>query len=183
MKPALLHPPNKTILLIALVTWLVSGCQPDPTVPTPIPTWTASPTASEAITVYFIDPSDPNAASYRGGVDEILVDAIGQAQAAVDLAVYDLNLWSVRDALIAALPVEHDKMGRVKVDKLFQVAGFVEDGDDQGNLYPSCYVHLRNYNTNPLFRPSQKAGWSGSVYMSGSLTSGIDLNTIECGVP
>ena len=28
--------------------------------------------------------------------------------------------------LIAALPVEHDKMGRVKVDKLFQVAGYAD---------------------------------------------------------
>ena len=44
----------------------------------------------------------PGAASYRGGPDEDLAAAIDQARLSVDAAIYDLNLWSIRDALIAA---------------------------------------------------------------------------------
>jgi phosphatidylserine/phosphatidylglycerophosphate/cardiolipin synthase-like enzyme len=52
--------------------------------------------------VYFTDPSSPSASSYRGGPDQALAAAIGQARISVDMAIYDLNLWSIRDALINA---------------------------------------------------------------------------------
>ncbi len=52
--------------------------------------------------VYFSDPTAPSAGTLRGGPDAFLVEAINDARLSVDLAVYDLNLWSVRDALIAA---------------------------------------------------------------------------------
>jgi len=52
--------------------------------------------------VYFTDPSSPNAKSLRGGPDADLAAAIDAARLSVDVAVFDLNLWSVRDALVAA---------------------------------------------------------------------------------
>jgi phosphatidylserine/phosphatidylglycerophosphate/cardiolipin synthase-like enzyme len=52
--------------------------------------------------VYFTDPTSPVAESYRGGPDEQLANAIDAARLSVDMAIYDLNLWSIRDALIGA---------------------------------------------------------------------------------
>ncbi len=52
--------------------------------------------------VFFTDPDDPAASRYRGGPDEDLVEAISAARLSVDVAVMDLDLWSLRDALIEA---------------------------------------------------------------------------------
>lgn len=55
-----------------------------------------------SIEVYFSDPGRLDARSYRGGPDQALADAIDAARASVDAAVHDLNLWSIRDALLEA---------------------------------------------------------------------------------
>lgn len=52
--------------------------------------------------VYFSSPQDPRSSTYRGGPDSALVDTLDEAQFSIDVAVYHLNLWSVRDALIRA---------------------------------------------------------------------------------
>jgi len=52
--------------------------------------------------VYFSDPGGPNSDSLRGGPDQELAGAIEAARLSVDIAAYELNLWSVRDALIQA---------------------------------------------------------------------------------
>jgi len=52
--------------------------------------------------VYFTDPDDPSSKSLRGGPDRDLADAIRTARASVDIAVLQLNLWSIRDALLEA---------------------------------------------------------------------------------
>lgn len=52
--------------------------------------------------VYFTDPNSPNADTLRGGPDAPLVEAIEAARFSIDLAAYDLDLWSLRDALIEA---------------------------------------------------------------------------------
>jgi phosphatidylserine/phosphatidylglycerophosphate/cardiolipin synthase-like enzyme len=75
---------------------LLSSClgdAPDPTDPTPTQPW---------YDIYFTDPDNPSAASYRGGPDEVLAEAIRQARLSIDLAVYNFNLWSLRDALLEA---------------------------------------------------------------------------------
>ena len=54
------------------------------------------------ISVYFTVPQGSGSQSLRGGPDEALAQAIHDARLAVDLAVYDLDLWSLRDALLAA---------------------------------------------------------------------------------
>jgi len=51
--------------------------------------------------VYFTDPDAPYAGTLRGGPDEDLAEAINQARLSVDIAIDNLNLWSLQDALIA----------------------------------------------------------------------------------
>jgi phosphatidylserine/phosphatidylglycerophosphate/cardiolipin synthase-like enzyme len=68
---------------------------------TPTSTAPASP-SSEWIRVYFTEPDGPGASSLRGGPDADLVAAIEAARLSVEVAVFELDLWSVRDALIAA---------------------------------------------------------------------------------
>lgn len=58
--------------------------------------------AADWYEIYFSDPYSPAAATYRGGPDAELARAIGRARLSVDLAIYELNLWSVRDALLDA---------------------------------------------------------------------------------
>jgi hypothetical protein len=52
--------------------------------------------------LYFSDPNGLGAEELSGGPDEALAAAIGEARLSVDLAVYQINLWSIRDALLAA---------------------------------------------------------------------------------
>jgi len=61
--------------------------------------------------VYFTDPQAPGASEYEGGVDEALATAIDAAHASVDVAIYNLNLWSIRNALLDA----HDRGVLVRV--------------------------------------------------------------------
>lgn len=52
--------------------------------------------------VFFSRPQDPLSGTYQGGPDEALVEALDKAQFSIDMAIYHLNLWSIRDALIRA---------------------------------------------------------------------------------
>jgi phosphatidylserine/phosphatidylglycerophosphate/cardiolipin synthase-like enzyme len=55
------------------------------------------------IRVYFTNPRYPEEeADRRGGIDEDLVSVIDQAESTIDLVVYDFDLESVADALVAA---------------------------------------------------------------------------------
>jgi phosphatidylserine/phosphatidylglycerophosphate/cardiolipin synthase-like enzyme len=53
-------------------------------------------------TVYFTDPASPTAEEHRGGPDERLAAAIDQAVQSVDMAMYNLSLVSITDALLRA---------------------------------------------------------------------------------
>lgn len=88
-------------LLLSLALY---SCTPQaPHVLEPLPTTTAISSAGEDwYQVYFSDPNSPAADKYRGGPDEALAEAIDQARFQVDVAAYDFDLWSLRDALIAA---------------------------------------------------------------------------------
>lgn len=160
---------NRKNLLLCVVLMLVCGCQPNPGAPTPSAAWTASPVASEAITVYFTNPDDPEAASYRGGVDEILAEAIAQAQAEVVLAVYDLNVWSVRDALISAhqrgvtvrMVTESDNLDELEIQDLRE-AGIQVLGDRREGLMHNKFVIIDRWEV-----------WSGSTNLT---TGGVYRN-------
>ncbi|MBE0410852.1 MAG: phospholipase [Anaerolineales bacterium] len=58
--------------------------------------------AGDWYSVYFADPGSPNSLSYRAGPEEHLAAAIDQARLSVDVAIYDFDLWRLRDALLAA---------------------------------------------------------------------------------
>ncbi|MFA9490655.1 MAG: phospholipase D-like domain-containing protein [Anaerolineales bacterium] len=68
---------------------------------------TLSPTRQESAesewyALYFSDPMTPESRSLRGGPDEVFAAAIREASYSVDVAAYDFDLWSMRDALIDA---------------------------------------------------------------------------------
>ena len=52
--------------------------------------------------LYFSNPQDPLAKTFRGGPEQALIEALDNARFSIDMAIYHLNLWSVRDALIRA---------------------------------------------------------------------------------
>lgn len=60
---------------------------------------------------YFTAPDAPEAETLRGGPDQELAQAVDSALYTVDMAVFRLDLWSVRDALIRA----HERGLRVRV--------------------------------------------------------------------
>lgn len=169
MKTALCYPAKRTALLLAVVILLSSSCQPNGAAPTAISTEIPAPGQSEAISIYFTDPTDPAADSYRGGIDEILVAAIDQAQAAVDLALYDLNLWSLRDALIAAhqrgvtvrMVTESDNLDEPEMQQLRE-AGIEVLGDRREGLMHNKFVIIDRWEV-----------WSGSTNLT---TSGVYRN-------
>ncbi len=71
--------------------------KPSTTIPT-----TASVEDEPWMEVFFTQPDAPQAQSKRGGADASLAEAIDRARLSVDLAMYNLNLWNVRDALLNA---------------------------------------------------------------------------------
>lgn len=89
--------------------------------------------------VYFTDPTAPGTAYYEGGPDEALVEAIDGARLTLDVAAYDLNLWSIRDALLRAwrrgvnirMVVEHDNLNGEEIQRL--IAAGIPVESDQNN--------------------------------------------------
>ena len=89
--------------LLTLLSLLVASCTTEAVTPLPlVPTTTQVTESAAPIEVFFSNPDAPNAHKYRGGPDEALAQAIREAKFSVNAALYDLNLWSIRDALIAA---------------------------------------------------------------------------------
>mgnify|MGYP000297784901 CR=1 FL=1 len=86
------------VVSLCLMGWS-SGCLDEGET---LPGGSATPTETPWIEIYFTNPKSPTAASYRGGPDKTLAEAIDQARLSVDMAAYDLNLWSLRDALLRA---------------------------------------------------------------------------------
>jgi phosphatidylserine/phosphatidylglycerophosphate/cardiolipin synthase-like enzyme len=103
--------------------------------------------ASDAIQVYFTDPTAPRAKDYKGGPDEILAAAIDQARLTVDVAAYNFNLWSIRNALIRAykrgvvvrIVMESDNMDSREVQEIDD-AGIPVVGDQHEGLMHNKFV-------------------------------------------
>ncbi len=106
-----------------------------------------TPETSSWYQVYFTDPTSPVADTYRDGPDEALASAIEAARLSVDVAIYDLNLWSVRDALISAhrrglkvrLVTESDNIDEQEIQELKQ-AGVEVLGDRREGLMHDKFV-------------------------------------------
>lgn len=68
----------------------------------PTQTTPPDPLISASIEVHFTRPSLVGPQILRGGPEEGLVEALDAAQRSVDMAIYDLDLENVRDALLRA---------------------------------------------------------------------------------
>lgn len=149
----------KIALPLLVLIFITLACLPSASLPE-----TVTPEAPAALdqdwyTVYFTDPSSPDASTYRGGPDQALAKAIDSARISVDVAIYDLNLWSIRDALIAAhrrgvavrLVTDSDNMDEQEVQELKE-AGIEVLGDRHENLMHDKFVVI-----------DQLEVWSGSM--------------------
>jgi phosphatidylserine/phosphatidylglycerophosphate/cardiolipin synthase-like enzyme len=87
------------VVVILLALYVVFHLQSS-TEPTPTPLINAADEGR--FSVYFTEPTSPSASSLRGGADAALAEAIDSARYSVDVAIYRLDLWSIRDALIRA---------------------------------------------------------------------------------
>lgn len=95
---------NRIVPIGLIVILILAGCR---RVPASVPAGTAAqpqavPAGSLPYRVYFSQSDQPQSRSLRGGPDAELAEAIDQARLSVDLAALNLDLWSLRDALIAA---------------------------------------------------------------------------------
>jgi phosphatidylserine/phosphatidylglycerophosphate/cardiolipin synthase-like enzyme len=147
-----------TFPLLAFIL-IACACSTTPGVQPPALTTPTTPLASNWYSVYFTNPESSTASSYRGGPDEDLAAAIDRARLSVDVAAYDLNLWSMRDALIAAhrrgsrvrVVVESDNMDEQEIQEL-KDAGITVVGDGHESLMHDKFVVI-----------DRSEVWSGSM--------------------
>jgi phosphatidylserine/phosphatidylglycerophosphate/cardiolipin synthase-like enzyme len=130
---------------------------------------------TEHYSIYFTNPEDPRANSYRGGPDEALARAIDQARLSVDVAAHQLNLWSIRDALLSAarrgvtvrMVVESDYLDEPEVQRLKE-AGIPVLGDRRESLMHNKFVIL-----------DRAEVWTGSMNFTTSDAYRNDNNLIR----
>lgn len=114
------------------------------------------------VDVYFSDPLSPTAQTKRGGPDQHLASAIDQARLSVDIAVYDLDLWSIRDALINAqrrgvvvrMVTDSDNLDEPEIQDLVD-AGISVRGDRRESLMHNKFIVI-----------DQRDVWTGSMNMT-----------------
>ncbi|MEW6716664.1 MAG: phospholipase D-like domain-containing protein [Chloroflexota bacterium] len=146
--------PNQSKFLYLLLAFVltIAACisvSPELSSPQPIATLPVSATALQEdwYTVLFTDPDSPNADTLRGGPDASLAAAINNARISVDIAIYDLNLWSIRDALIRAhqrgvivrVVTESDNLDEPEIQDLID-AGVPVLGDRREGLMHNKFV-------------------------------------------
>jgi len=139
---------TKFIPFIFILALTLAACTTQTITPLPpVPTATQITETSAQIDLYFSDPDDPDAGSYRGGPDEALAQAIRNAEFSLDAAIYHLNLWSIRNALIAAhdagvqvrVVAESDNLDEIEIQELGQ-AGIEVLGDRRESLMHNKFV-------------------------------------------
>jgi phosphatidylserine/phosphatidylglycerophosphate/cardiolipin synthase-like enzyme len=97
--------------------------------------------------VYFTDPDSPESGTLRGGPDAALAEAIRQARLSVEVAMDNLDLWSLRDALLDAhqrgvvvrVVVESDNLSSAEIQELLE-KGIPVRGDRNASLMHNKYV-------------------------------------------
>jgi phosphatidylserine/phosphatidylglycerophosphate/cardiolipin synthase-like enzyme len=117
------------------------------------------------------------AKNFEGGPDEVLAKAIDKARLSVDMAIYSLNLWSIRDALIHAhqrgatvrLVMESDNMDNKEIQQI-QEAGIPIIGDQHESLMHNKFVVIDHADV-----------WTGSMNytISGAYEDNNDLIRIR----
>jgi phosphatidylserine/phosphatidylglycerophosphate/cardiolipin synthase-like enzyme len=158
-----------------ILLFLAVGCVKDTPTEVFSPEYTSIPVRPTAApsgwyTVYFTDPTDPAAEYYSGGPDEALAAAIDQARLCVDVAVYDLDLSTISNALIYAhrrgvkvrVVTESDNMDSIatKIPVLAE-AGIPVIGDRRESLMHNKFTVIdrmevwsgsMNYTANDAYR-------------------------------
>jgi phosphatidylserine/phosphatidylglycerophosphate/cardiolipin synthase-like enzyme len=135
----------RVLLFVSLFLLLNACLLDDPEIPL-LPDVTPSGNDSW-YTIYFTNPDGLNARSLRGGPDHELATAIRRARLSVDIAAYDFNLWSLRDALIDAhrrgvtvrLVTESDNLDSKELQELIE-AGIPILGDRREGLMHNKFV-------------------------------------------
>lgn len=150
----------QVFVFAVLAPALLTGCKPPSAAVTPTPSLPmASVNGGDWLEVYFTEPGDPNAFDYRGGPDAALAKAVDQARVSVDAAVYDLNLWSLRDAFLDAhrrgltvrIVVESDNLDEPEIRTLIN-EGIPVLGDRREGLMHDKFVVL-----------DRREVWTGSM--------------------
>jgi len=142
------HPFLRPVSLLAgLLTLAAFACQLSPRLASiegrasPVAELSATQPVKSRYAVFFTDPASPDSKSLRGGPDKYLAEAIRSARASVDVAVLQLNLWSIRDALLEAhrkgvrvrLVTESDYLDEREIQQLIE-AGVPVLGDRREGL-------------------------------------------------
>jgi len=141
---------SQFIQFLLIFTIILTSCTPSTVgVPTPLPVRPEPELVSTTgwLEIYFTNPGSAHAANYEGGPDEPLAAAIDQARLSVDVAVYSLNLWSIRDALIHAhkrgvvvrMVMERDNMDNQEIQQIMD-AGIPIIGDQREGLMHNKFV-------------------------------------------
>ena len=143
----ILHQYALTILPMVLGIWL-GGCQPEPPswlepLPTTTPAEYTSP--NQLYSIYFTAPASED---FKGGPDRYLSEALDQARSQIDAALYDLNLWSVRNALIRAhergvsvrLVVESDSLDRSEIQELISAGIPIVPDQGEGLMHNKFFI-------------------------------------------
>jgi phosphatidylserine/phosphatidylglycerophosphate/cardiolipin synthase-like enzyme len=114
--------------------------------------------------LYFTDPADPVSLQFTGGVDERLVEAVDAARLSIHLAMYNLSLNNVRDALIRAhrrgvdvrLVTESDNLDGDDLQRLIE-AGIPVLGDRREGIMHNKFMVI-----------DRTEIWTGSMNYTGS---------------
>jgi len=134
--------------LMLFIFLLTSACQANNPVyldPVEIPDLTQGAEQGSLIRVYF---TDPDLEGFRGGPDSHLEAALDGARYEIDGAVYDFNLWSIRDALIRAhrrgvrvrLVIEKDFLDREEIQELIRAGINIVPDQNEALMHNKFFV-------------------------------------------
>ena len=165
-----------TLTATFLLTLTGPGSLTEVSVPPPTVSASSQNQTGPWYTIYF---TDRTLDGFSGGPDEPLVEAIEAAQLSVDVAAYDLSLWSVRDALLHAqerglsvrVVMDADNADREEVQQLID-AGIpvVVDTSEDGWMHDKFVILDRqgvwtgsmNFTLNDGYRNDNNLIWLGS---------------------
>jgi len=130
--------------LLAILTIFIVGCS---TIQITEETTSTTPNIENGIDVFFSDPTLITGGDYNYGPEMFLVDAIQAARVSIDIAVYRMNLWDLRNAIINAhqsgvvvrMVTDSDSIND-EVVKQIQESGIKVIGDERESLMHNKFV-------------------------------------------
>ena len=148
--------------LILCLAICLGACSPDdPSWLDPVPSTTPAGFSSpnQLFSVYFTAPANDD---FRDGPDRLLAESVDEARYQIDAALYDLNLWTIRNALIRAyqrgvivrIVVEDDSRDRPEIQELIS-AGIQVISDQAEGLMHNKFIVI-----------DRTEVWTGSMNMT-----------------